>query len=73
MSVGTLVVLNGAASAGKTTMAEALLPLLGPMCAHETYDLVLDPSTLTPRECALAITRCLEGGPAPSAFRRLAP
>lgn len=39
--------------------------------AHETYDLVLDPSTLTPQECASAIMQRLEVGPVPSAFRRL--
>jgi len=39
--------------------------------AHATYDLVLDPATLTPRECAGAIMQRLDRGPAPSAFRRL--
>ncbi len=39
--------------------------------AHDAYDLVLDPSALTPRQCALAIAQRLEGGPPPSAFRRL--
>ena len=36
------------------------------------YDLEVDTSLLSPEECAVAIRRRLEGGPAPSAFRRLA-
>jgi chloramphenicol 3-O phosphotransferase len=38
--------------------------------AHGIYDLVLDPSTLTPHECAIAILKRLEGAP-PDAFRCL--
>ena len=36
------------------------------------YDLEVDTSILSPAECAEAIRRRLAGGPAPSAFRRLA-
>ncbi|MDP9264499.1 MAG: chloramphenicol phosphotransferase [Chloroflexota bacterium] len=36
------------------------------------YDLEVDTSLLSPEECAAAIRRRLEDGPAPSAFRRLA-
>lgn len=39
--------------------------------AHGIYDLVLDPSTLTPAECAETIMARLNG-PTPDAFRRLA-
>jgi chloramphenicol 3-O phosphotransferase len=35
------------------------------------YDLEVDTSVLTPDECAAAIRRRLDGGPPPSAFRRL--
>jgi chloramphenicol 3-O phosphotransferase len=38
--------------------------------AHGKYDLVLDPSRMTPHECATAILRRVEEGP-PSAFGRL--
>jgi len=38
--------------------------------AHGSYDLVLDPSQLTPHACALAIVQRL-AGPPPDAFRRL--
>jgi chloramphenicol 3-O phosphotransferase len=36
------------------------------------YDLELDTSRLSPTECAEAIRRRLDGGPAPTAFARLA-
>jgi chloramphenicol 3-O phosphotransferase len=36
------------------------------------YDLEVDTSVLSPEECADVIRRRLEGGPPPSAFRRLA-
>jgi len=36
------------------------------------YDLEVDTSVLSPRECAAAIRRGLDEGPPPSAFRRLA-
>lgn len=36
------------------------------------YDLEVDTSLLTPEECATAIRRRLEDGPAPSAFQRIA-
>ncbi|MBA3945362.1 MAG: AAA family ATPase [Herpetosiphonaceae bacterium] len=38
--------------------------------AHGTYDLVLDPSVLTPQECARAVLQRLADGP-PTAFRQL--
>jgi chloramphenicol 3-O phosphotransferase len=38
--------------------------------AHNTYDLVLDPSTRMPQQCAAAIVHRLAGSP-PDAFRRL--
>jgi len=34
MSIGVLVVLNGASSAGKATTVDTPLPLLDPACAH---------------------------------------
>jgi chloramphenicol 3-O phosphotransferase len=39
--------------------------------AHGAYDLLLDPSMLTPEACAAAILRRLETGPEPTAFRAL--
>jgi len=36
------------------------------------YDLEVDTSTRSPNECAEVIRHCLEHGPAPSAFQRLA-
>ena len=38
--------------------------------AHGIYDLVLDPSQMTPHECAIAIVRRVEEAP-PNAFHRL--
>ena len=40
-AIGRLIVLNGASSAGKTTVAEALLPLLGPTCLLTGFDDIL--------------------------------
>lgn len=39
--------------------------------AHGIYDLVLDPSTMTPQECALTILKQLEEEVRPQAFRQL--
>lgn len=39
--------------------------------AHGGYDLEVDTSVLSPRECAELIRRRLDDGPPPSAFRRL--
>lgn len=39
--------------------------------AHGTYDLLLDPSTMLPQECAQAIMQRLEAGPPPKAFRQV--
>jgi chloramphenicol 3-O phosphotransferase len=39
---GTLIVLNGASSAGKTRVAQALLIRLGPQCAHTGLDHILE-------------------------------
>jgi chloramphenicol 3-O phosphotransferase len=39
---------------------------------HAVYDLEVDTSVLSPRECAEAIRRQLESGSAPTAFARLA-
>ncbi len=36
------------------------------------YDLEVDTATMTPAECAELIRQRLEGGPPPTAFRRLA-
>lgn len=39
--------------------------------AHGTYDLLLDPSIMTPGDCANAIMERLTTGPEPTAFRTL--
>lgn len=57
--------------------ADAPVPQPVRLWQHEVhipgiYDLEVDTSLLSPSECASAIRRHLEGGPAPSAFQRLA-
>ena len=39
--------------------------------AHNTYDLILDPSILTPQQCAFAIVQRLKSDQPPTAFRYL--
>ena len=74
MNPGTIILLNGASSSGKTSIVRAWQTALPEaylrIHAHGIYDFEVDTSLLSPEACALAIQQAISGR-APTALRRL--